>query len=113
MLPSFEKAVLPAHQRSNIVYKYLCHCNSVYVGRMPQRLEERIRQHVPKFIRNKIRPSKDFSRHQSKSIQNAPISYSAIDQHLLDHKICAEKFNIKWFSILATGLLHRASKPSS
>ena len=32
MLPFFQKDVLPAHKRSNIVYKYSCHCDSVYVG---------------------------------------------------------------------------------
>ena len=60
MLPSFQKDVLPAHKRSNIVYKYLCHCDSVYVGRTSQRLEEQIRQHVPKFIRNQVTPQKDL-----------------------------------------------------
>ena len=92
MLPSFLKNVLPAHQRSNIVYKYLCHCNSVYVGRTSQRLEERIRQHVPKFIRNRIKSQKDLPRRQCKSTQNAPVFDSAISQHLLDNKIFSEKF---------------------
>ena len=58
MLPSFQKDVLPAHKRSNIVYKYLSHCDSVYVGRTSQRLEERIRQHIPKFIRNQVKPKR-------------------------------------------------------
>ena len=34
---------------------------------------------------------------------NAPISDSAIGQHLLDNKICAGKFDVNWFSILARG----------
>ena len=51
LLRSFQNDVLPAHQQSNIVYKYLCHCDNVYVVRTSQQLEERIRQHVPKFIR--------------------------------------------------------------
>ena len=36
MLPSFQKDILPAHQRSKIVYKYSCHCDSVSVGRTSQ-----------------------------------------------------------------------------
>ena len=32
MLLSFQKDVLPAHKRSNIVYKYSCQCDSLYVG---------------------------------------------------------------------------------
>ena len=94
---SFQKDVLPAHQRSNIVYKRSCHCDSVYVGRTSQRLAERIRQHVPKFIRNK-----DLPRRRRKSTQNTPIWDSGIGQHLLENKICAEKFDVNWFSILAT-----------
>ena len=50
-----------------------------------------------------IKPQKDLPRHQCKSTQNAPTSNLAIDQHLFDNKIGAEKFNINWFSILATG----------
>ena len=38
-----------------------------------------------------------------KSTQNAPISDSAIGQHLLNNKIYAVKFDIYWFSILAAG----------
>ena len=58
-----------------------------------QRLEERIRQHVPKFTKNKIKPQKDLPRRQCKSAQNAPVSAdSAIGQHLLN-KISAEKFD--------------------
>ena len=87
MLPSFLIDILPAHQRSNIVYKYLCHCDNVYVGRTSQRLEEQIRQHVPKFIRNKIKPRKDLPRRQCKSTQNALVSNLAIGQHLLNNKI--------------------------
>ena len=52
MLPSIRKDRLPSIQRSNVVYKYLRHCDSVCVGRTSQRLEDRINQHIPKFIRN-------------------------------------------------------------
>ena len=72
MLPSFQKDVLPAHQQSNILYKYLCHSDSVYVGRTSQRLKEQIQQHVSKFIRNKTKPQKVLLRRQCKFGQNAP-----------------------------------------
>ena len=54
----------------------------MYVGRTSQRLKKRIRQHVPKFITIKIKPQKDLPRSQCKSNQNAPISNSAVGQHL-------------------------------
>ena len=48
-----KKDVLPAFYQSNIVYQFLCHCDSRYVGRTSQRLQQRIKQHVPKTIRPK------------------------------------------------------------
>ena len=49
-LPAAQKDVLLASHQSNIVYQFLCHCNSRYVGRTSQRLQQRIKQHVPKTI---------------------------------------------------------------
>jgi len=34
----------------------VCHCDSRYVGRTSQRLEERIKQHIPKSITNPPTP---------------------------------------------------------
>ena len=42
MLPSIQKDFLGAHQRSNILYKYSCHYDSVYIGRTSQQLEKQI-----------------------------------------------------------------------
>ena len=50
LLPVAKKDVLPAFHQSNIVYQFLCHCDSRYVGRTFQRLQQRIKQHVPKTI---------------------------------------------------------------
>ena len=47
--PSTKKDVLPSHHCSNLVYLFVCHCDSRYVGRTSQRLQERIKQHIPKF----------------------------------------------------------------
>ena len=46
-LPAAKKDVLPPNQRSKVNYEYVCHCDSLYVGRTTQRLQERIKQHVP------------------------------------------------------------------
>ena len=53
MLPAAKKHVLPANQRSMVIYEYVCPCDSRYVGRATQRLQERIKHHVPKAIRQK------------------------------------------------------------
>ena len=48
LLPAAKKVVLTALCQSNIVYQFLCHCDSQYVGHNSQRLQQRIKQHVPK-----------------------------------------------------------------
>ena len=50
LLPATKKNVLPSHHHSNVIYQFVCHCDSRYVGRTSQRLEERIKQHVPRSI---------------------------------------------------------------
>ena len=37
MLPAAKKDVLPANQRSMVIYEYVYHCDSRYVGRTTQR----------------------------------------------------------------------------
>ena len=51
LLPTI-KDVLPALQKSNVIYQFSCHCDSRYVGRTSQRLQDRIKQHVSKSIRS-------------------------------------------------------------
>ena len=51
LLPVANKDVLPALQNRNVIYQFSCHCDSRYVGRTSQRLQDRIKQHVPKSIR--------------------------------------------------------------
>ena len=45
--------MLPANQRSMVIYEYVRHCDSRLVGRTTQRLQERIKQHVLKAIKQK------------------------------------------------------------
>ena len=47
MLPVARKDVLPSTQKSFVIYEYKCHCDSRYVGRTSQRLQDRFKQHVP------------------------------------------------------------------
>ena len=50
VLPAAQKNVIPASHQNKIVYQFLCHCDSRYVGRTSQKLQQRIKQHVPKTI---------------------------------------------------------------
>jgi len=45
------KDVSPTHKKSNIIYKFSCHCGSGYVGKTSQRFHIRQNQHVPKIIK--------------------------------------------------------------
>jgi len=56
LLPATKKDVLPSHHQNNVIYHFVCHCDSRYVGRTSQRLEERIKQHIPKSIANPPTP---------------------------------------------------------
>ena len=57
MLPVARKNVLSITQKSLVIYEYKCHCNSRYVGRTSQQLQDRIKQHVPQWLRQQlIRP---------------------------------------------------------
>ena len=90
LLPAIKKNVLPASVLSNVVYNFSCHCDSGYVGRTSQRLQDRIRQHAQKFIRTgQIPNSRNISTRSGKSSTPVLFSESAIGQHLLDNPMCA------------------------
>ena len=105
LLPAIKKDVLPSHHHSNVVYQVLCHCDSRYVGRTSQRLEERIKQHVPKSITNPRASANRQSLSRSCKNNTRPEQFheSAIGQHLLDNAQCALHYSHKKFSILARG----------
>ena len=106
LLPVAKKDVLPAFHQSNIVYQFLCHCDSRYVGHTSQRLQQRIRQHVPKTIlQEHISQDRSTLARSCKLIRSfkAKTSFSAIGQHLLQNLTCAREYNDNKFSILARG----------
>ena len=79
-----------------------CHCDSRYVGRTSQRLQDRIKQHVPKWLQQQAkRPTRSQPGRSCKLKRNNPDCDSAIGQHLLDNEQCAAKYNDKRFKILA------------
>ena len=94
ILPSAVKDVLPPHRRSNLVYTFKCSCDSSYVGRTSQRLEDRIEQHVPKSVRNILASGR---RHVAVSAQ------SAISQHLLENDDCGKQYSPAMFTIITRG----------
>ena len=96
------KDVLPAIQKSFVTYEHKCHCDSRYVGRTSQRLQDRIKQHVPQWLRQQlIHPRRSQPHRSCKQTDTKPDCDSAIGQHLLDNGQCALKYDNKRFSIFA------------
>ena len=83
----------------------MCHCDSRYVGRTSQRLEERIKQHVPRSIANPpaSHNRQSLSRSCKANIRLKQFHESAIGQYLPDNARCTFYYNNKKLSILARG----------
>ena len=105
LLPATKKNVLLSHHHSNVIFQFVCHCDSRYVGRTSQHLEERIKQHVPRSIANPpaSHNRQSLSRSCKTNIRTQQFPESAIGQHLLDNAQCALYYNSDKFSILARG----------
>ena len=105
LLPAIKKDVLPSHYHSNVIYQFVCHCDSRYVGHTSQRLEEQIKQHVPRSIANPpASPNRQsLSRSCKANIRPEQFHESAIGQHLLDNAQCVLHYNNEKFSILTRG----------
>ena len=98
MLPVALKDVLLTTLKSSVVYEYSCHYDSRYVGRTSQRLQDRIKQHVPKWLQQQAkRPTRSQLGRSCKLKRNNPDCDSAVGQHVQ----CAANYNDKRFKILA------------
>ena len=102
LLPVVCKDVLPTTLKSSVIYEYSCHCDSRYVERTLQRLQDRIKQHASKWLQQQAKcPTRSQPGRSCKLKRNNPDCDSAIRQHLFDNKQCAANYNDKRFKILA------------
>ena len=91
LLRAAKKDVILALYQSNIVYQFLCHCDSWYMGCTSQRPQLRIKQHVPKTIlQEHISQDRSTLTHFCKPIRS------------FEAETSAGEYNNK-FSILARG----------
>ena len=97
--------MLPSHHHSNVIYKFLCYCNSQYIGRTSQCLEEQIKQHIPRSITNPPTLHNRQSLSLSCKANTCPQQFhkSSIGQRLFDNTQCALHYSNKKFSILTRG----------
>ena len=91
--PNLKDSVTP-HEKGYLIYKFKCKCDVCYIGRTTQRLEVRINQHIPSYIRNN-----NFDHSSPPSNSYSP---STIGRHLLDNPDCAAAYKPEMFSILTS-----------
>ena len=73
----------------NLIYKFPCRCNSTYIGMTCQRLEVRVRQHIPRSLLS----GRLISGH-SQAMD------SAIGEHLHTINNCRTRYEDGCFSVL-------------
>ena len=79
MLPVARKDVVHTIQKSFVIYKYKCHCDSRYVRRTSQRLQDRIKQHVPQWLNQQLtRPRRSQPQRSCKQNDTKPDCDSAM-----------------------------------
>ena len=103
------KNVLSASQKkARFINQFSCHCDSQYVGHISQRLQDRIKQHVPESISSCSSSQKHILlAHQSiSSTQHISQSFafdSATGLYLLQNPASAQHYDDSRFPILAQG----------
>ena len=80
---SMRKDVLPPHHINSVIYKYTCSCGSDYIDRTSNRLDLRIKQHLPARILNL----------ELKRGQLVNKSGSSIADHIINSRECVADFN--------------------
>ena len=83
-------------ERNYRIYQCMCRCDCRCVSRLSQKLQDRIKLHIPKATRNQTQPDRDL-------FQSNPISTSTVAQHLLNNEKCASYYDENQFSIFAKG----------
>ena len=78
----------PTNQQNNVIYKYVCHCDSVYVGKTTRQLRQRVKDHVPRTFLNRT---------------GDPQLKTAVGQHLGKNAVCRDKYDDGRFGILTKG----------
>ena len=112
-LPSSYKDIVPKMSKSNVIYKFTCnHCESEYIGKSTRRLIDRVKEHVPRTIRNPPPPQPDHVkpkdqihnlRKRKTAKKQPPVpSYpiTAVRLHLLENPTCANAYTDECFKII-------------
>ena len=91
VLPSGRKDVPPPQHSSALVYSFRCTFGLQYIRRTCQRLDARVKQHVP----TKIRLGNYFADHINNTYG------SVIAKHLINNRECASTYSADLFTIFS------------
>ena len=110
--PSCLKDALPIHDKSNVIY-FECRCGSRYIGKTIQRLEARIKQHIPAYVLEPSKKAKKKTKKQKKKEsdqkdedeekeeeEERKAPDSAIGEHLVANVGCLNVYDRKQFTVL-------------
>ena len=95
-----QKDHIPDMNKSKVVYRFKCYCENSYVGQTSRRLIERVKEHVPKCVKEHIRnPATNYK--DTVKLKRAA-KKSAIAEHLLTNEDCGRQYeeHEQSFSIL-------------
>ena len=90
----------PIHRCCCVVYEFSWRCEARYVGRITQRLADRIKQHGPTSIRKKSNTAREQPPRMCKKISSKINCESAIGQHLITNPECAKTYTDDNFRII-------------
>ena len=106
ILPVSLKDIRPTTWKSSVIYEYRCYYDSRYVEQTSQRLQDRIKQHVSKWLswlRHQLtRPRQSQPDRLCKQNDTTPDCDSVIGQHLLENNQRALNYDNKRISIITT-----------
>ena len=90
------KDLISYKHKSCVVYTYKCCCANSYIGQTSRHLETRIKEHVPKCV-------KDHIKNQPKKMSNATLNAtkrSSISEHLVKNPKCGNNYSETKFKVL-------------
>ena len=82
LLPTTKKDVLSAQHHNNVIYRFVCLCDSQYIQHTSQRLQEHIKQHVSNHYSSQDHANL-YLACKKNSTSQVTTNDSAIGQHLL------------------------------
>ena len=118
--PSCLKDALPIHDKSNVTYNFECQCGSRYIGKTIQRLEARIKQHIPVYVlepsknakkRTKKQQKKENDQKDEEEEEERKAPDSATVEHLVANVGCLNAYDRKQFTVLTVA--QTQSKPDT